>query len=493
MSGAGLGGGIDRITFETWTLVVLTLLGAALRFSTITDQSYWFDEAQAAHEVHLSFGALMSTLGSQETSPPLYFALAWLWAKVFGVGEAGLRSFSALAGTALIPITYACGRELVSRRAGLVAAALAAVNPFLIWYSQEAREYMLLGALCGASFLFFARARRHPSAANLLCWAAFSALALLTHFFAGFLIAPEAIWLLVSARSRGAGWAVAAVAVVEAALIPLAISDTSHPIGWLTSFPLSIRIQQVPVAFGFGTLFQSPWVTHGLLGAAVLAAIVAGLLIAAGSANERRGAAVGATLAAAVLLIPLLTAILGHDYYIVRALIPAWIPLAVVIGAACTVPRARPAGAALAVVLLVAFVYAGLRIDRNWQYQRPDWQGVAAALGDTPGTRAIVAYDGSLATDPLAYYLHGVPWRQSSAMAASVSEVDVVGSVWQAPSRPLPAGVRFLGGKSVGGYAVERFLVTPAWHLTPAAIGARAGTLLAPVPPDPAVLIQRPS
>ena len=176
VSGAALGGRVDRITFEIWTLVVLTLLGAALRFSTITDQSYWFDEAQAAHEFHLSFGALMSTLGSQETSPPLYFALAWLWARVFGVGEAGLRSFSALAGTALIPITYACGRELVSRRAGLVAAALAAVNPFLIWYSQEAREYMLLGALCGASFLFFARARRHPSAANLQCWAAFSAM-----------------------------------------------------------------------------------------------------------------------------------------------------------------------------------------------------------------------------------------------------------------------------------------------------------------------------
>ena len=32
----------------------------------------------------------------------------------------------------------------------------------MIWYSQEAREYMLLAAFCGASFLFFARSWQRP-------------------------------------------------------------------------------------------------------------------------------------------------------------------------------------------------------------------------------------------------------------------------------------------------------------------------------------------
>src|SRR2546421_4975366 len=133
----------SRIPIEWVVLAVITAIAGALRFATLTTQSYWFDEAQAAHEMQLSFGALMHTIGAQETSPPLYFVVAWLWAKVFGTGEAGLRSLSALAGTAAIPIAYLCGRELVSRRAGFVAAAPATVSPFLILYSQEAREYML--------------------------------------------------------------------------------------------------------------------------------------------------------------------------------------------------------------------------------------------------------------------------------------------------------------------------------------------------------------
>ena len=56
----------------------------------------------------------------------------------------------------------ASARELPSRRAGLIAAALVAVNPMLIWYSQEARSYALLVFFCAVSLLFFVRALRHP-------------------------------------------------------------------------------------------------------------------------------------------------------------------------------------------------------------------------------------------------------------------------------------------------------------------------------------------
>ncbi|MEA2144984.1 MAG: mannosyltransferase, partial [Solirubrobacteraceae bacterium] len=108
---------------EVIGLVALIVLGAALRFVTIAHQSYWVDEATTVHELSLSFGGLMHAIHVQESTPPLYYMLAWVWAKVFGTGELGLRSLSALAGTALIPVAYACGRELVSRGAGLMAAA----------------------------------------------------------------------------------------------------------------------------------------------------------------------------------------------------------------------------------------------------------------------------------------------------------------------------------------------------------------------------------
>jgi hypothetical protein len=475
---------------DVWILAVLIAIGAALRFGTIASQSYWLDEATTVHEMHLSFGAMLHQVHVNETTPPLYFIVAWLWAKVFGTSEAGLRSLSALLGTAAIPITYLCGRELVSRAAGLVAAALATLSPFMIWYSQEARSYMLFTVLCGLSFWLFARSLKEPSRRNLTWWAVASVGAVLTHFFAGFLVAPEGVWLVLRHRKRAALIAAGAVAVVQLAVLPLAIGDTSHPLQWIKAFPLAIRIKQVPVDLGLGSLYQSSLVGDGLLGAALLAGAVAALLYFGGEAQNRRGAMVAAVIAAVVLLVPLVLAELGRDYLVPRNFAPAWIPLAVVLGAACTVPRARAVGAALAVLLLVAFVYAGVRIGNSPQYQRPDWRGVAAALGPAPGSRAILAYDSGFAAQPLALYLHGVPWSRPAQAPVTVSEVDVVGSVYQQPSQTLPAGARLLSSKVVrGGFLVDRFAV-PGWRLTPAQLAARAPALLGPAGAAPAVLLQ---
>ena len=481
---------VASIGGETWLLLALVGLGAALRFATLGTQSLWYDEAQAAHEFHLSLGSMLSSFNAVETAPPLYFVLGWIWAHVFGDGAIALRSLSALAGTAVIPLAYLCGRELVSRRAGLLAAAFVAVNPFMVWYSQEAREYMLVAAFCAASLLFFARAKRDPSDRNLIWWGVFSGLALLTHYFAGFLIAPEALWLLYVARKRTTIIAVAALVAVELALVPLLLDHaTASLLGFITETPLTNRVQAVPVAFALGTPFEPSLLSYGLIGAPILAAILIVLLIVGADADELRGAGTAAALAGCVLLIPLVFALLGKDYYIERALIPAWLLLAIVVAAACTTRRLRGPGAALAAVLLVAFGYALVRIDTDAQYQRPDWRGVAKALGPAAGRRAIVLYDGGLATDPLMLYLKGVPWTQPSGQVP-VDEVDVVGYSWQTLGDGLGSRVRLIGSKRVNDYLVDRFSLASPWRLTPAQIATRAPKLLGPWPQSAAVLVQ---
>jgi mannosyltransferase len=484
---------VNRIPAAVWLLVGLTVLGAALRFATVSSQSYWLDEALAARELHMSFGAMLSSISANEPNPPLFFLIAWPWTRVFGSSEAGLRSLSVVAGTALIPVAYLCARELVSRRAGLLAAAFVAVNPFMIWYSQEAREYMLLAAFCGASFLFLARFWHRPTRRDLIWWAVFSALAVLTHYFAIFLVAPEAAVLLYKDRKRSSLLAVAAVAAVQAALLPHFISHQSHPLGWIGAFPLSVRIKQVPVAFALGTLYQSSIVTYGLIGAAVLAAIVIALLVVGAPGRELRGAGLAAGIAGMVLLLPLVLAAFGHDYYVPRALIAAWLPLAVVLAAACTSVRTWAAGAVLATVALMSFVYAGIRINSDSQYQRPDWRGVATALGTASGPRAVVAYDGGFAAVPLALYLRADALGPASAAPATVNEIDIVGSTWQRNAPHLPAGTRLLGSSTVHGYVVQRYALAEPAALTPQQIGARAEQLLGPAPPGPAVILQRPS
>ena len=493
-----------RLSIWPWVLAGLTVLAAVLRFATLTDQSFWFDEAQAAHEMHRSFGGMLSLWSSNEPNPPLFFVLAWPWAQVFGTGEAGMRSLSAVCGVAVIPLAWLAGRELISSRAGLVAAALAAVNPFLIWYSQEGREYMLLTALCAGSLALFARALREPSARRVGWWALVSALALATQYFAAFLVFAEALWLLWSARSRASAIAIAALVAVEGTLLPHAIQHKSHPTAWISSVgPLSVRLRQVPVIFAVNTLDKSAssLVNYGLLGAALVAGAAIVLLLIGAEDRALRGAGIAAALAGSVVLVPLALALLGHDYYEARALIPAWVPLALVLGAACTTERLRVPGAILAAILLVLFVWAGIRIDHHTSYQRPNWRGVATTLGAASQPRAIVAYDGTYATAPLALYLRGVAWNGSSQnpqpltlAPVTVSEVDVVGNPAQQVPARLPSGVRLISERTVAGHLVARFSRTSPWHLTRSAIANYlAPQLLGPAGGGGQVLVQQPS
>src|SRR3954454_23914778 len=176
-------------------LIALTVLAAAVRFSTLSLQSYWLDEAVTVHLLRDSFGDMIAAIPDSESTPPLYYAIAWLWSKLFGTGEVGLRSLSALFGTATVPLAYLAAKTLATRRVGLVVAALAAVNPLLVWFSQEARAYALLVLLTTAGLAAFARVLERPAGRALAAWAPLSALALAAHYFALFVVAPQVVWL----------------------------------------------------------------------------------------------------------------------------------------------------------------------------------------------------------------------------------------------------------------------------------------------------------
>ena len=147
VSTSGRSGTTRRLAGATAAVAALTLLGATLRFARLGAQGFWFDEGNTALLVHLSPGRMLGLIPQSESTPPLYYCAAWVWARLFGFTEAGLRSLSAVAGVVAIPVAYATGRKLISKRVGVIAAALTACSPLLIWYSQEARSYSLLLAL----------------------------------------------------------------------------------------------------------------------------------------------------------------------------------------------------------------------------------------------------------------------------------------------------------------------------------------------------------
>src|SRR5690349_18679548 len=84
---------------------------------------------------------------------------------------------------AAIVVAGRAARELFSKRAALIAAALVAASPDLFWYSQEARSYPVFIFLTATALYFFARALRRPSRGAFIGWAIASGLALATHYF----------------------------------------------------------------------------------------------------------------------------------------------------------------------------------------------------------------------------------------------------------------------------------------------------------------------
>ncbi len=374
---------LDR---DALVLAVLIVLAAFLRFWRLRHQGFWFDEANTSQEVHYTPGQMLSLLKHYESTPPLYYAVAWVWARIFGFGEAGLRSLSAVCGVLVVPLSYALGVKLFSRRTGLIVAALAAFNPLLIWYSQEARAYELVVLLTGASLLAFAYAKDEATPWAVVAWVVACALAVATEYYAALVIVPEALWLLYRhRRSRTLILGIAALVVWCLPLLWFAISQhgTGHA-KWIAPIPLGHRVGEIFPQFLLG--FGAPG--HDVLVPIAAAAAVAALALLA--LRVRRGEArSGAAIMVGILLVGIvLNALLiavGIDNLISRNVIALWLPAAVLVAAGLAIRgRASVAGLALAAVLsgIGAAAAVGVTLDRN--YQRPDWRGVVRVLGVRP-------------------------------------------------------------------------------------------------------------
>jgi mannosyltransferase len=434
-----------------------TLLAAALRFSTLHVQSFELDEAVTVGLLRHDLWGMLGQIPHSESTPPLYYLLAWPWAKVLGTGEAGLRSLSALFGTATVPVAYLAGRELVSSRSGLVVAALAATNPLLVWEGQEARSYALLVLTAGLSLVYFARIlRREARVGDLALWAATSALALLTHYFAAFLALPEAVWLALAHRSRlrEIGAAAGGVALVGAALVPLAVEQRGHRGAEALirdSGSLGLRLRQLPKQFLVG--FDAPAETVLAVVAAAICAGAVVLLLTRGSREERGQAVVPAVLAAAAVAVPLLLALAGFDYFNARNSLAAWLPAATVVGAGLAVRGAARLGVAGAAALALLGVVVAVGVATDARYQRDDWRGAAEALGSPSVPRAVVFAPAETAA--LQLYLRGS--KSPPAAGAAVREIDfLVMARHRAGEERAAPRLRELPPPPPGGRTLER-------------------------------------
>lgn len=414
----------------------IIVLGAAIRFAGLDLQSYDHDESVTASLVlQPSLRDTLDVVVRLERSPPLYYILAWAWSKLVGTGEVGLRSLSALVGACTVPAAYWAAREFgLGRSARFATLALFALSPYLVWYSQEARSYELLVLCEMIALALFARWLRRPGRLTGWAWAGASVLALSSHYFAIFLIAPQALLLLIRHRPRRQlVLPLATIGAAGAALLPLVLAQQGGGrTDNFTNVPLAGRAGTSLLDFFAGE--DPPFPTGGdrplvlLIAGGTIAALVIGWTcfraIRSRDPATRSACAALGLIAVSAFGLPLLLALGGIDFFKYHNLVGTVPPLLILIAAALAQPAAgRISKAILATVLTFSSAIL-IAVELDHDLQRPDWRGVAQAIGNAPQNRLVFA--SSVAGTPLRYYLRHGTEISASARNGCVHVAEVI-------------------------------------------------------------------
>ena len=373
------------------------LLAFALRAHRLAAQSLWSDEDITLDRVAQPLAALLAGLPVEHA--PAYFVLMRAWSQLAGTSDLMLRAPSLFLGVLAVPLSWYVASRLSGARAGAVAAMIAALNPFLVWYGQEARMYAMVAALALATLAAVLRGqtgggRGWWTAAGLL-----AALTVYTHYYGALIVPVLLAWAVTDLRRRGpraaTGWLVAGLAAALAFLpwLPRATGVAGFP-GWREPVPLA----------------QAPWLALSAwsAGATVTAELArpitwlylllaASGLVALGRRAWRGPARHGARGALLYALLPGVTAAamvaLQPDFHprYFMAVVPAYY-LLVACGAAAL---PRPAAVAAAALVAAAAAPPLVNLYTEPAYQKQDHRRVIRTVEETLASRgAALLLDG---------------------------------------------------------------------------------------------------
>ncbi|MBE7531009.1 MAG: hypothetical protein HND44_03725 [Chloroflexi bacterium] len=388
-------------------LVALLLFAFGLRFHLLGSQSFWNDEGNSARLSERSVALIIEGTAS-DIHPPLYYLLLHGWRQLAGDTEFGLRAFSAFAGVLLVAGVAAFSKVMRPNdrwRGGMVwvAVLLTAVNPALIYYSQETRMYALLGLFAVLSGWVLWQWRAATARARWLWAAAYVLLAaagLYTHYFFPAVLAAHNLivlaWLLTCARSVGWATAVRRLALpwVGMMLVTLLLYAP-----WLPIFAQQFGVDDLGERGSLPVFLLTAvsWMTFGATIAAETvqwAVLIVVMLLFIGLWLGRRwvwGTAV-------CLFVPLLfmyaAGTVQPEY--LKFLLVAVPFQCVLLATAVTTARQRSIRIILPILLMVALTlgaFSSLRnLYTNPAYARADYRSIAARIlaDDYPGAGIIL-------------------------------------------------------------------------------------------------------
>ncbi len=189
-----------------------TMLFALFAIVVLSVQSHHFatgnfrdDEIYVIHGVlDKSLADVTDWMAGGGVHPPGWLYAANIWTKLFGTAEPVTRILSKL--FTLFTLAFICrlGADLFDKRVGLLSLLTLGALPFFLFYSVELRPYPALVMCVVAALFFFMRWLRKPNFRYALLYVLAGILGLYTHFFMVYVIAAQAIFLLIFVRwNRG--------------------------------------------------------------------------------------------------------------------------------------------------------------------------------------------------------------------------------------------------------------------------------------------------
>ncbi|MEK7597176.1 MAG: glycosyltransferase family 39 protein [Patescibacteria group bacterium] len=174
--------------------IFLVFIFAFLIRLIVLNQSLWLDEAVTANVVkNFNLTQIINKFSPTDFHPPLYYLFMKLWTNFFGYSEIALRMPSVLLSLMTGYIVYLIG--------GVWAAAFFLFNPLIVYYSQEARMYIMATFFLTTALYYFLRSvkldsRLRGNDKNSLFFGLFISLAFLTFYGSIFFIAAMFLYLL---------------------------------------------------------------------------------------------------------------------------------------------------------------------------------------------------------------------------------------------------------------------------------------------------------
>ncbi len=168
---------------ERITILLLLAAGFGLRVFRLDIQSIWHDEGASIDIARYDPVAIIG-LSVADIHPPLYYGLLHYWMLLVGDKEFPVRFLSVIFGVLTAVALFQLGRLLLGRRGAVLSLLVAAVAPFLVYYSQESRPYSLglfLTVLFTLAALKWLRGERTRT--WLACYVAAAAAAAYTHYY----------------------------------------------------------------------------------------------------------------------------------------------------------------------------------------------------------------------------------------------------------------------------------------------------------------------